>query len=207
MGTFASFVAILSPLIGSVAIASFRPKGLMPGRFMSVACGIGSLAALVLLVWAAASDGVVGGSSVFGLDRVSALLLAAVSSLAFVVASFARRNVDVDPHAPRFFILFGLLVSGSALVVVPANAWFLLAGWIASSWALVALVGHTVVHRSTRRAQRRTAQALVVGDVALVARDDVTFHEEADSGPYQLICRHGSLTSAEVNVPLLAATA
>lgn len=46
-----------------------------------------------------------------------------------------------------------------------------------------------------------------LGDVALVARDDVTFHEDADSGSYQLICRHGSLTSAEVNVPLLAATA
>jgi uncharacterized protein (DUF2249 family) len=46
-----------------------------------------------------------------------------------------------------------------------------------------------------------------LGDVALVARDDVTFHETADSGPYRLICRHGSLTSAEVNVPLMAATA
>ena len=46
-----------------------------------------------------------------------------------------------------------------------------------------------------------------LGDVALVARDDVTFHEDADSGAYQLICRHGSLTSAEVNVPLVAATA
>lgn len=46
-----------------------------------------------------------------------------------------------------------------------------------------------------------------LGDVALVARDDVTFHEAADSGPYQLICRHGSLTSAEVNVPLVAASA
>ena len=46
-----------------------------------------------------------------------------------------------------------------------------------------------------------------LGDVALVARDDVTFYEAADSGAYELICRHGSLTSAEVNVPLVAATA
>jgi hypothetical protein len=45
-----------------------------------------------------------------------------------------------------------------------------------------------------------------LGDVALVAHADVSFHEPADSGPYQLICRHGSLTSAEVYVPLLAAT-
>ncbi len=43
-----------------------------------------------------------------------------------------------------------------------------------------------------------------IGDVALVAREPVSFHDPADSGPFELICRHGSLTSAEVNVPLLA---
>ncbi|NND74428.1 MAG: PglZ domain-containing protein [Ilumatobacter sp.] len=46
-----------------------------------------------------------------------------------------------------------------------------------------------------------------LGDVALVAREQVSFHEDADSGLYQLVCRHGSLTSAEVFVPLLAGTA
>jgi len=44
-----------------------------------------------------------------------------------------------------------------------------------------------------------------LGDVALVARDDVSFDDPADSGPFQLVCRHGSLTSAEVYVPLIAA--
>ncbi|HEY4332263.1 MAG TPA: alkaline phosphatase family protein [Ilumatobacteraceae bacterium] len=44
-----------------------------------------------------------------------------------------------------------------------------------------------------------------LGDVALAACDDVTFFDPADSGPYELICRHGSLTSAEMYVPLLAA--
>jgi hypothetical protein len=42
-----------------------------------------------------------------------------------------------------------------------------------------------------------------LGDVALVAREPVSFHDPADSGPFRLVCRHGSLTSAEVNVPLL----
>jgi hypothetical protein len=46
-----------------------------------------------------------------------------------------------------------------------------------------------------------------LGDVALVARDDVSFHDDADSGPYELVCRHGSLTAAEVYVPLIAAGA
>ena len=44
-----------------------------------------------------------------------------------------------------------------------------------------------------------------LGDVALVAREPVTFFDPADSGPFELICRHGSLTSAEVRVPLLVA--
>jgi hypothetical protein len=44
-----------------------------------------------------------------------------------------------------------------------------------------------------------------LGDVALVARAPVSFVDPADTGPFELVCRHGSLTSAEVRVPLLAA--
>jgi hypothetical protein len=43
-----------------------------------------------------------------------------------------------------------------------------------------------------------------LGDVALVPFADTSFSDPADSGPFQLICRHGSLTAAEVDVPLLA---
>lgn len=42
-----------------------------------------------------------------------------------------------------------------------------------------------------------------LGDVALVAREPVAFLDAADTGPYVLIGRHGSMTSAEVRVPLL----
>ena len=43
-----------------------------------------------------------------------------------------------------------------------------------------------------------------LGDIALVAQEPVSFHDPLDSGPFELVCRHGALTSAEVNVPLLA---
>jgi hypothetical protein len=46
-----------------------------------------------------------------------------------------------------------------------------------------------------------------LGDVMLAARRDIAFHDPHDSGPYQLIGRHGSLTEAEMLVPLLARTA
>ncbi len=42
------------------------------------------------------------------------------------------------------------------------------------------------------------------GDVALVPHQPLSFHDPDDSGPYPLVCRHGSLTSAEMLVPLLA---
>jgi predicted AlkP superfamily pyrophosphatase or phosphodiesterase len=42
-----------------------------------------------------------------------------------------------------------------------------------------------------------------LGDVALVAKGNVAFEDPADTGPYHLIGRHGSLTEAEVLVPLL----
>ncbi len=42
-----------------------------------------------------------------------------------------------------------------------------------------------------------------LGDVALLARDPVSYIDEADTGPYELVGRHGSLTSAEMYVPLL----
>ena len=44
-----------------------------------------------------------------------------------------------------------------------------------------------------------------LGDVALVAREPIAFEDVADTGPFVLQGRHGSMTSAEVMVPLLIA--
>ena len=43
-----------------------------------------------------------------------------------------------------------------------------------------------------------------LGDVALVARDPVSFDDGAETGAYLLQCRHGALTDDELDVPLLA---
>ncbi len=45
------------------------------------------------------------------------------------------------------------------------------------------------------------------GDVAVMAKDDVSFDDPADKSYFQLQCRHGSLTSAEIDVPFLAIAA
>jgi hypothetical protein len=51
------------------------------------------------------------------------------------------------------------------------------------------------------------AAAARFGDVVLAANAPVAFEDPADSGPYRLQARHGSLTSAEMRIPLLAARA
>ncbi len=43
-----------------------------------------------------------------------------------------------------------------------------------------------------------------LGDVALVAREPVAFNDPRDTGPYDLVGRHGSVTRAEMRVPFLA---
>ncbi len=45
-----------------------------------------------------------------------------------------------------------------------------------------------------------------LGDVALVPFTDTGFEDPADTGPFELIGRHGSLTAAEMLVPCLTAT-
>ncbi|MDP1819530.1 MAG: alkaline phosphatase family protein [Acidimicrobiales bacterium] len=46
-----------------------------------------------------------------------------------------------------------------------------------------------------------------LGDVLLAARADVAFHDPNDTGPSQLVGRHGSVTEDEMLVPLLAGVA
>jgi hypothetical protein len=43
--------------------------------------------------------------------------------------------------------------------------------------------------------------------VCLVAKGTLAFHDPADTGPFHLVGRHGSLTSAEMYVPLIAGRA
>ncbi len=43
-----------------------------------------------------------------------------------------------------------------------------------------------------------------LGDVVVAAHEPVSYHDPDDSGPFELVCRHGSLTEQEMLVPLLA---
>ena len=51
--------------------------------------------------------------------------------------------------------------------------------------------------------ENRDVVASRLGDIALLARNDVAFYDPIETGPMELICRHGSLTDAELKVPLI----
>lgn len=72
--------------------------------------------------------------------------------------------------------------------------------WVMSREEVVqeAWLGPSRGGRMSEIVQRR------LGDVALVPFTNTTFHDPLDAGPFSLICRHGSLTRAEMLVPFLA---
>jgi predicted AlkP superfamily pyrophosphatase or phosphodiesterase len=85
---------------------------------------------------------------------------------------------------------------GTADLLAAATEEFGDTGWVRSREQLIdeCWFGPTMAPQVAQR----------LGDVALVARDDVSYYDPDDSGPFALVCRHGSMTSAEVYVPLLA---
>jgi predicted AlkP superfamily pyrophosphatase or phosphodiesterase len=70
-------------------------------------------------------------------------------------------------------------------------------GWVATQEQVVdeGWFGPTVTEAARAR----------LGDVALLARDPVAYLDPDDTGPFELIARHGSLTAPEMRVPLLVA--
>ena len=57
------------------------------------------------------------------------------------------------------------------------------------------------------RSQRlRDSARRRLGDVALIPFAPTSFHDPMDSGPFRLVCRHGSLTADEMLVPFLSRT-
>jgi predicted AlkP superfamily pyrophosphatase or phosphodiesterase len=74
--------------------------------------------------------------------------------------------------------------------------------WVASQDQVVeeAWLGPARGGRIADQVKRR------LGDVALVPFTATTFDDPLDSGPFSLVCRHGSLTADEMFVPFLART-
>ncbi len=170
MNSVVLVVAVFAPVCGGL-LALRQNSALRAGRWVATSCGLAVLAASWLLATVAfGSDTRVGDVGVLDLqvDRVTATLLVVVAATAAMVASFSRRSLDADGRAGRYFLLLGVVVTGSALVVVPGAAWLLFAGWVVSGWALAGLIGFAAPWDRALTARRRIVRTLAVGDLALL---------------------------------------
>jgi predicted AlkP superfamily pyrophosphatase or phosphodiesterase len=142
------------------------------------------------------------GALASSLPRGSALVVTADHGQVSVGGNIIRPNpevlslVDFQSGEGRFRWLHAMPGRSNDLLEA-ATRWHSDVAWVVSRDEAVSdgWFGPKVVPAALAR----------MGDVALVARDDVAFDDPADTGPFDLISRHGSLTSAEMLVPLLVA--
>jgi NADH:ubiquinone oxidoreductase subunit 5 (subunit L)/multisubunit Na+/H+ antiporter MnhA subunit len=175
-----SGVLVAIPALPLFAAAAIRLAGMAPRTAARVVVGASALAtfgAVVLLVVVAADgpvDAVItdsDGAALVGLmaDRVGAILLLLTSLVGLIVQSFASRSLLGDLRATRFHVLAAVLASATSLVAIAATGSGLLVAWVATSVALVALLGHKAPWPAALRSQRLTARSFLIGDGVLVA--------------------------------------
>jgi NADH:ubiquinone oxidoreductase subunit 5 (subunit L)/multisubunit Na+/H+ antiporter MnhA subunit len=164
------------PLLAAAVVRLADPTPRTAARAVVAASALAAFGAVVLLI-SVAVDGPVDavitdsdGRAVVGVmaDRVGAILLLLTSLVGLIVQSFASRSLLGDPRATRFHVLAAVLASATSLVGVAATGSGLLVAWVATSVALVALLGHKAPWPAAVRSQRLTARSFLVGDVALL---------------------------------------
>jgi predicted AlkP superfamily pyrophosphatase or phosphodiesterase len=145
-------------------------------------------------------------------DRLVAGVLDALPPGAALVVTADHGQVDVGANivglAPGVLNLVALQ-SGEGrfrwLHAVPGGADDLLAASVEAHGGLAWVVtAEQVIDERWLGPVVSEAAAGRLGDVALVAREAVAFDDPTDTGPFVLVSRHGSVTPAEMLVPLLA---
>lgn len=163
--------ALVAPLIAAAVIGLRRPSGRTAGATGAIGIGASLLASLVALVDVARNSN--REFSLFAdfalvATRPSAILLVLVAGVSVVVQSFARRSLEGDPRAARFFALANVLSAATMTVAIAANASVLLAAWLVTGVTLAAMVGHNSGWAPAETASRGTLRAFLIGDIPLV---------------------------------------
>ncbi len=107
-----------------------------------------------------------GGLPVIALGGTSALLLAFVAVLGWLIGTYAVTNLRGQPRLTRFAGWYVVAVLALALMVTGASLALVAAGWTVSGLAAAALVGHAGTP-AARRAARYVRRHLLVGDAFL----------------------------------------
>lgn len=160
-------VALTAPLVGGLTTLVPAARS---GRTSVVGTSVALLAATGVLVAAALdrpATWVVDGRTLVQADRLGSLLLVFVLAAAAVVQAYARRSLRGDLLRHRFFAASSTAVAATALVVVAADLWALVAGWLVVSAATVLLLRHDA-RPTARDAARRALVWFAVGDLVLL---------------------------------------
>jgi len=139
------------------------------GQLGALAAGLGALAASATAVRVARGEDVAAafGPAEFRVDQLAAVLLVLVFGVSAIVQSFAVRYLAGDPRAARFVAGAGLLTAASAGLVTAATLITLAVCWSLAGATLCLLLGMYWHLPAARDGVRRTALALLAGDLAL----------------------------------------
>jgi len=168
---------LAAALIGLRSFSQRQPDARAAGAIGGIGIGASLIAAVIALF-----DVARNGNQEFALvgdlalvaSRPSAILLVLVGAVSVVVQSFARRSLEGDPRAPRFFALANALSAATMTVAIAANASLLVAAWLLTGIALAAMVGHHSGWAPADAASKGTLRAFLIGDVPLVLATIIT---------------------------------
>ncbi len=159
-------LALAAPAVGALLTALTAARS---GRTARTSTAVALVAAAVVLVVSSGSPITwsFGERLLVESDRLGSLLLVFVLSATLVVQAYAVRSLGGDVVRHRFFAASGVAATATATVVVAADLWVLVLGWVLVSLATVALLTHD--GRPTARAAGRAAcRTFLAGDALLV---------------------------------------
>ena len=171
--TLGAPLAVLAAALSGFA----RPGRLGPGQIrlieglMLLALLVALGSAVMLAVGGPATSPLIGamglGLSV-RLDAVSAVMLALVAFVGWVVVRFAGTYLDGEPRQGRFIALLCSTLAMVLLLVVSGNLGQLVLAWVLTSIALNQLLLFYPERPAARRAARKKFIIARIGDVALL---------------------------------------
>ena len=103
-----------------------------------------------------------------GATRLSALVAAVVSLVAFVVQVFARWYLWFDPRYRQFSATVSLFTAAMLLVVLSGDVLLTLIGWEVMGWCSFLLIGHLSAKDSANRAAVKALLVTRLADVGFV---------------------------------------
>lgn len=171
-------IAVPLVLVAAAAAIPLLNLGAPTSARLAVVASMASLLAAIVALVGIGLDGPIDavveaddGRALVGLsaDRVGGVLITLTALVGVVVQSFASRSLRSDPRARRFHVLALVLTAATVTVAIAATSSGLVVAWVATSLALVALVGHRAPWAPAVEAQRRTGWSFLIGDSALLA--------------------------------------